>query len=65
MPTVVDIEQTEQQRVEAWRLQILIEANYPVPLAERLAHNTGVDLHYAVNLVGSGCPHATAAKILL
>jgi len=55
---------TEQARVASWRLRVLIEAGYPVPLAERLAHSE-IDLHRAVELILRGCRHETAAEILL
>ncbi len=50
--------------MESWRLHVLIEAGYPLPLAEKLAHSEA-DLHVAVELVKSGCKHETAAEILL
>lgn len=56
---------TEEQKVEAWRLHVLVEAGYPVALAEQLAGRNHVDLHQAVELVESGCPHETAYRILL
>jgi hypothetical protein len=56
--------QTERTKVESWRLHVLIEAGYPLTLAERLA-GSEADLHLAVELVGSGCEHETAAEILL
>jgi hypothetical protein len=44
---------------------VLIEAGYPLSLAERLAASDA-DLHLAVELVRSrGCAHETAAEILL
>ena len=46
------------------RLHILIEAGYPLPLAERIARSEA-DLHRAVELVDQGCSHKTAAEILL
>ena len=56
--------ETERSKVESWRLHVLIEAGYPLNLAERLAASEA-DLHLAVELVGSGCEHETAAEILL
>jgi hypothetical protein len=50
--------------VESWRLHVLIEAGYPLPLAEKLAHSEA-DLHRAVELTRSGCTFETAAEILL
>lgn len=54
----------ERSKVESWRLHVLIEAGYPVSLAERIA-GSEVDLHVAVELVRSGCRPETAAEILL
>jgi hypothetical protein len=58
-------ETSESSKVESWRLHVLIEAGYPLPLAERLAASDA-DLHLAVELVSTrGCAHETAAEILL
>jgi hypothetical protein len=55
----------ERGKVESWRLHVLMEAGYPLPLAERLAQS-GADLHVAVELVDRrGCAPETAAEILL
>ena len=54
----------EQARFASWRLHVLVEAGYPIQLAERLAHSE-IDLHRAVELILSGCRHETAAEILL
>jgi hypothetical protein len=56
--------ENEPAKVESWRLHILLEAGYPVHLAERLA-GSEVDLHTAVELVSRGCEPTTAAEILL
>jgi hypothetical protein len=50
--------------VESWRLHVLIEAGYPLHLAERVAASDA-DLHRAVELVLQGCAAETAAEILL
>ena len=60
----VEADTNERSKVESWRLHVLIEAGYPLHLAERLAVSDA-DLHRAVELVTSGCAHATAAEILL
>lgn len=60
---VVEVE-SERGKVEGWRLHVLIEAGYPLNLAERLAASEA-DLHLAVELVSNGCEHETAAEILL
>jgi hypothetical protein len=54
----------ERTKVESWRLHVLMEAGFPLPLAERIAHSEA-DLHRAVELVRSGCDHEVAARILL
>ena len=56
--------ENEPARVESWRLHILLEAGYPVHLAERLA-GSEVDLHDAVEMLKRGCDPTTAAEILL
>jgi hypothetical protein len=56
--------QTEREKVESWRLHVLVEAGYPLSLAEKIAHSEA-DLHRAVELVNAGCTHETAAEILL
>jgi hypothetical protein len=63
LPTL-EVERDERGKVESWRLHVLIEAGYPLPLAERLARSE-VDLHAAVEMLGRGCCAETAAEILL
>ena len=55
---------SERAKVESWRLHVLIEAGYPLSLAERLAVSEA-DLHRAVDLLSQGCTPETAAEILL
>jgi hypothetical protein len=64
MPQTAEFPQTERDKVESWRLHVLVEAGYPLALAEKLAHSEA-DLHRAVELVRAGCTHDTAAEILL
>ena len=54
----------ERSKVESWRLHILIETGYPLPIAERIAVSEA-DLHLACALLGQGCEPETAAEILL
>jgi len=61
---ILEPETSERSKVESWRLHVLIEAGYPLHVAERLAASEA-DLHVAVELVGQGCTHTTAAEILL
>jgi hypothetical protein len=60
----VETKPSERSKVESWRLHVLIEAGYPLPLAERLA-GSEADLHNAVELVRAGCDARIAAEILL
>jgi hypothetical protein len=64
MQQTVDTPQSEREKVESWRLHVLVEAGYPLELAERLAHSAA-DLHRAVELVRAGCTYEIAAEILL
>lgn len=64
MTEIAEPDTSERSKVESWRLHVLIEAGYPLGLAERLAASEA-DLHLAVELVSNGCRHATAAEILL
>ena len=63
--TTLERERDERGKVESWRLHVLIEAGYPLPLAERIAQSEA-DLHEAVELVvRRGCIPDVAAQILL
>ncbi len=64
MTEIAETDTSERSKVESWRLHVLIEAGYPLPLAERIA-GSEADLHRAVELVRNGCRHKTAAEILL
>jgi hypothetical protein len=64
MSQITEPLQSERDKVESWRLHVLIEAGYPLSLAERVAASE-VDLHRAVELVDRGCLPETAAEILL
>lgn len=50
--------------VELWRFEQLLEAGYPLDVADRLAARRDVDLHQAVELLERGCPVLTAYAIL-
>jgi len=63
--TTIATDRDEKAKVESWRLHVLVEAGYPLPLAERLAQS-GADLHEAVTLVADrGCRPELATEILL
>jgi hypothetical protein len=57
-------QENERSKVESWRLHVLLEAGFPLPLAERIAVSD-VDLHRAVEMLTLGCSPDTAAEILL
>jgi hypothetical protein len=63
MPTL-ESGQDERSKVEGWRLHVLVEAGYPVEIAERIA-TSDVDLHEAVELIEQGCTPDVAERILL
>ena len=64
MTQIAEHDQSERDKVAGWRLHVLIEAGYPLPLAEKLAQSDA-DLHSAVELVRQGCEPLTAAETLL
>jgi hypothetical protein len=64
MTEVAEPDMSERSKVESWRLHVLIEAGYPLSIAERVAASEA-DLHLAVELVQHGCTHKTAAEILI
>jgi len=64
MSQVTEPQHTDRDKVEGWRLHVLIEAGYPLSLAERLAASEA-DLHRACELLDRGCAPVTAAEILL
>jgi hypothetical protein len=65
MTQIVEHDPNEREKVAGWRLHVLIEAGYPLPLAEKIAAALEADLHHAVELVSNGCDPRTAAEILL
>lgn len=64
MTQTAETGQDERVKVESWRLHVLIEAGYPLSVAERLAHSSA-DLHQAVELLRVGCRPELAAEILV
>ena len=49
--------------VEAWRLHVLLQAGYPLKVAERLARSEA-DLHRAVDMHCQGCEPHMVERIL-
>jgi len=64
MSQITETPPDEQAKVESWRLHVLMEAGYPLRLAEEIAHSDA-DLHHAVDLIRQGCSPETAAEILI
>jgi hypothetical protein len=66
MPTenVIEVVETELERVERWRTSELMRVGFPGDDAVALAARTDVDLHQAIELVQRGCPPALALRIL-
>jgi hypothetical protein len=57
--------ETEQQRIESWRMEALERAGYDRRPAAILACRKDVDLHQAIALLQNGCSAELALRILL
>jgi hypothetical protein len=55
----------EEERIYAWRLEVLLEAGFAHGDAEAIARELDADLHVATALVEGGCPPETARRILI
>jgi hypothetical protein len=60
---VIEPRQGTSEEVEAWRLHVLLQAGYPLKVAERIAR-ADADLHVAVEMLEQGCAPHIAARIL-
>ncbi|MDX6532887.1 MAG: hypothetical protein QOJ13_2137 [Gaiellales bacterium] len=60
---VIEQPRANSAQVEAWRLHVLLQAGYPLKVAERIARSTA-DLHQAVEMLEQGCTAHVAARIL-
>ena len=56
---------SELGRVIEWRAKELRRAGYDAEVAREIARKLEIDLHRAIDLLKSGCPQETAARILL
>jgi hypothetical protein len=61
-PQTID---TDDERVLEWRAWCLVSAGYDIEDAYRIAADTRIDLHDAIDLVEAGCPADLAVDILL
>ncbi len=57
--------ETEEQRIESWRMEALERAGYDRRAAAILACRKDVDLHQAMSLIQNGCSPELALRILL
>jgi hypothetical protein len=57
--------ETEEQRIECWRMEVLVGAGYDKRSAALLACRKDVDLHQASSLLQNGCSSELALRILL
>jgi hypothetical protein len=57
-------QEREAHEVVSWRREQLLDAGFALPLALRVAHDPGYDLHALIELVERGCPPELAVRIL-
>jgi hypothetical protein len=62
---VEELAETEQERVERWRMEELLRAGYDLVAAVEVAARADIDLHAAIALLERGCPVELAREILL
>jgi len=60
----IEHEETEPDRVAAWRFEVLVRTGYSPAQARKLAAALEVDLRFAERLLADGCPPDVAARIL-
>jgi hypothetical protein len=63
MRTLANLEPAGAE-VSRWRREQLVHSGFPLPLAARLAKDSGYDLHRLIELVEAGCPAELAVRIL-
>jgi hypothetical protein len=56
--------ESEHDRVERWRADMLERAGYSAEQAAELAGRTDIDLHHATGLLEKGCSAEVALQIL-
>lgn len=65
MPAAELHTETELERIESWRAEMLERAGYAPDEAAEIASRLDVDLHTAIGLAEKGCPPEIALRILL
>jgi hypothetical protein len=63
--TEFETRETENEKVQRWRIDALMRAGYDMSTAELLASRNDVDLHRAEALIQRGCTPELALRILL
>ena len=63
--TAAEAQQTELERIDAWRAQALERAGYPPAAAAELAARHDIDIREATALLERGCPPEVAVRILV
>jgi len=65
MSAVLQLPETELERIEQWRSEELERAGFEPRAAAQIAGRHDIDLHHATDLVRNGCPPELALEILL
>jgi hypothetical protein len=61
----LELRQTTAAPVDVrWRRRQLVDAAFPLPLANRIARDARYDLHALIELAERGCPPELAVRIL-
>lgn len=60
----LDLAPAEAHDIIRWRRRQLVEAGFPLPVANRLARDPRYDLHGLIELAEHGCPPELAVRIL-
>lgn len=65
--TAVELQtrESELERIEQWRTEMLERAGYTAEGAATLAARLDINLHSAIDLLEQGCPPDVALRILL
>jgi hypothetical protein len=58
------MQQSSVGEIVSWRRRQLVQAGFSGALAERVADDSGYDVHALIELVERGCPPALAVRIL-
>ena len=65
MPAVLQLPESELERIEQWRSEELERAGFEPRAAATIAARHDIDLHRATDLLRQGCAPELALEILL